>query len=85
MTPSQKDIIAFYQIRCREQDIKKIAEEICFEQTVEVPKSLITESHILQHVVADVHAIEKLNHSVRHTALRFDTIPILPTHNSPSF
>ena len=75
MTPSQKDIIAFYQIRCREQDIKKIAEEICFEQTVEVPKSLITESHILQHVVADVHAIEKIE-SQRQTyrvAIRYNS------------
>ncbi len=66
MSPNQARITAVYHIRASKEESESIAEDIAFEQTVEVPEKLVTDSQILENVVGRVEDIQPLEDNSNH-------------------
>lgn len=51
-------IRAVYRLRARPEEAERLAEKIAYEQTVELPKALVTDEHVRERVVARVDAVD---------------------------
>lgn len=51
-------VLATYAVVCGSLEIERVAQEIAYEQTVEVSPSLISSKKILEEIVGKVEAIE---------------------------
>jgi ribulose-bisphosphate carboxylase large chain len=60
MAYSGDRFVVVYRIVAAEQDVRRRAEEICTEQTVEFPADLIADRAILDHVVGRIETIDRI-------------------------
>lgn len=58
---SGERFIAVYHLAGNETEARAQAEDICLEQTVELPDALITQPHIREHVLGRVESFERLS------------------------
>lgn len=56
--PRFQQIHAVYRVTCAESAVAAFGREIAYEQTVEVPESLVTKASILEEIVGRVESIE---------------------------
>lgn len=47
-----------YRIGCEAAEIESLSQDVAFEQTVELPRSLVTSRALLKEIVGQVHSIE---------------------------
>lgn len=51
-------LIATYRVTCAPEEVERVGQEIAFEQTVEVPPSLVTSQEILEGIVGSIESID---------------------------
>lgn len=63
--------VATYHLTGSEADARAQAEDICLEQTVELPGALVTQDYIREHVIGQIESLEAVREDVYSARISF--------------